>query len=197
MGLKQAVDDALQRICAGSVSTHALREEGDVGIAILLPKLTLFQSTPSARRATILILFFSFCWRYFNPRPPRGGRQLVRQADALSEKISIHALREEGDALQAGRLPPGYNFNPRPPRGERRCVAKTSYSDSRFQSTPSARRATIKLKDSFMSSDISIHALREEGDLSATFLIVRSDYFNPRPPRGGRHLRYVTLYGGK
>ena len=26
----QAVDDAMQRICAGSVSTHALREEGDV-----------------------------------------------------------------------------------------------------------------------------------------------------------------------
>ena len=29
MGPEQAVDDAMQRICAGSVSTHALREEGD------------------------------------------------------------------------------------------------------------------------------------------------------------------------
>lgn len=30
MGPEQAVDDAMQRICAGSVSTHALREEGDL-----------------------------------------------------------------------------------------------------------------------------------------------------------------------
>lgn len=29
MGPEQAVDDAMQRICAGSVSTHALREESD------------------------------------------------------------------------------------------------------------------------------------------------------------------------
>ena len=33
---------------------------------------------------------------------------------------------------------------------------------------------------------ISIHALREEGDLFAMFMIARSDYFYPRPPRGGR-----------
>lgn len=29
MGPEQAVDDAMQRICTGSVSIHALREEGD------------------------------------------------------------------------------------------------------------------------------------------------------------------------
>ncbi len=32
MGLKQEVDDAMQRICAGSVSTHALREESDAAL---------------------------------------------------------------------------------------------------------------------------------------------------------------------
>ena len=38
---------------------------------------------------------------------------------------------------------------------------------------------------------ISIHALREEGDLSTMFLIVRSDYFYPRPPRGGRPFPWI------
>ena len=35
----------------------------------------------------------------------------------------------------------------------------------KFLSTPSARRATIYDPDGFGQSDISIHALREEGDL--------------------------------
>ena len=55
-----------------------------------------FLSTPSARRATAL-----------------GAVRLV-----LS-RISIHALREEGDFLcQTGKVPVWY-FYPRPPRGGR------------------------------------------------------------------------------
>ena len=34
----------------------------------------------------------------FYPRPPRGGRPLPWAAEAMSWAISIHALREEGDA---------------------------------------------------------------------------------------------------
>ena len=52
MGLKQAVDDALQRICAGSVSTHALREEGDDHLDAAYEPLNQFQSTLSVGRAT-------------------------------------------------------------------------------------------------------------------------------------------------
>ena len=89
--------------------------------------------------------------------------------------------------MQAGRLPPGYNFNPRPPRGERRCVAKTSYSDSRFQSTPSARRATQAIMQGVYNHIISIHALREEGDgRRHQSQRTQKQNFNPRPPRGGR-----------
>ena len=36
---------------------------------------------------------------------------------------------------------------------------------------------------------ISIHALREEGDTLQTLQNIRSRYFYPRPPRGGRPLR--------
>ena len=34
---------------------------------------------------------------YFYPRPPRGGRLANLGEQAILKKISIHALREEGD----------------------------------------------------------------------------------------------------
>ena len=34
--------------------------------------------------------------------------------------------------------------------------------------------------------DISIHALREEGDLLSLFMAALRKHFYPRPPRGGR-----------
>ena len=57
------------------------------------------------------------------------------------------------------------NFYPRPPRGGRRILILTLRLLSQFLSTPSARRATHS--DSYPASalPISIHALREEGDL--------------------------------
>ena len=76
MGPEQAVDDAMQRICAGSVSTHALRGESDQMAHILAALMPEFQSTPSARRATSLYM------------------ALLHQ-----RSISIHALREEGDCI--------------------------------------------------------------------------------------------------
>ena len=56
--------------------------------------------------------------------------------------ISIHALREEGDASRTGDDPGAWYFYPRPPRGGRRAARWTCPA-----------RWTI-----------SIHALREEGD---------------------------------
>ena len=79
-----------------------------------------FLSTPSARRAT----FF--------------GTEEVE-----TWIISIHALREEGDAIAADMT------------GELR----------QFLSTPSARRATGAVRHLCRLQRISIHALREEGDV--------------------------------
>ena len=58
----------------GSISIHALREEGD-----------------SAHRVT------SSTVSNFYPRPPRGGRRPRFVRDLRDVEISIHALREEGD----------------------------------------------------------------------------------------------------
>ena len=80
--------------------------------------------------------------------------------------ISIHALREEGD------LP----------------LADYSTSNTSFLSTPSARRATRRLRNASWCEAISIHALREEGDEMCLRLTAKFSYFYPRPPRGGRLL---------
>ena len=56
--------------------------------------------------------------------------------------ISIHALREEGDALEGDK----------------------TYDRVKFLSTPSARRATKTQQNLAKWAKISIHALREEGD---------------------------------
>ena len=60
-----------------------------------------------------------------------------------------------------------------------------------FLSTPSARRATSNVYKRWMKTFISIHALREEGDLSTTERASESTNFYPRPPRGGRRFKSI------
>ena len=86
-----------------------------------------FLSTPSARRATVCL-----------------GEVVAAIV------ISIHALREEGDAGRSS----GATTTPI------------------FLSTPSARRATCAVAAVYRTLYISIHALREEGDaLCGIFLV--------------------------
>ena len=162
-------------------------------------------------------------WTNFYPRPPRGGRQAICSISGMHACISIHALREEGDAF---------------------------YDDLfdgflQFLSTPSARRATRRsqlhrqlrrisihalreegdfldesmktvgyvisihalreegdkalLVSACISVDISIHALREEGDRPQSDAGKGIRNFYPRPPRGGRQFVYpgeaaVTIF---
>ena len=146
-----------------------------------------FQSTPSARRATRRPGKITVDRQNFNPRPPRGERLSARRWREARISISIHALREESDAA----------------------VLHLLRSMTRFQSTPSARRATRltvpdcllllyfnprpprgeRRKDfqqDFHAFFISIHALREESDSATSFVVCPFTYFNPRPPRGER-----------
>ena len=112
-----------------------------LGSAQKSPSALSFQSTPSARRAT----------QNFNRA----------MQDAL---ISIHALREESDMRGLQESVYGGYFNPRPPRGERPDSRTDCGVVVRFQSTPSARRATSRFCATVPVNIISIHALREESD---------------------------------
>ena len=160
----------------------------------------IFLSTPSARRATLLIC-----------------------SDFCIIHISIHALREEGDAWSCQRLAASYHFYPRPPRGGRPPIVDVRAIKPEFLSTPSARRATLRRSCCRSAVPISIHALREEGDLRRRAADVAHNIsihalreegdthppappaaqgdFYPRPPRGGRqqkqrekHPAFVSLY---
>ena len=147
-----------------------------------------FLSTPSARRATSRRAIRSLMGAYFYPRPPRGGRQSCPHSRLQRLGISIHALREEGDHLPRSWHLAAANFYPRPPRGGRPSRQTKMVSALRFLSTPSARRATRAFHSTvpglryfyprpprggrqscphsrLQRLGISIHALREEGDL--------------------------------
>ena len=131
----------------------------------------------------------------FNPRPPRGGRHIMREVErnillfqstppargattgsilhSTSTKISIHAPREGGDIFYGRSAYFPWYFNPRPPRGGRPPPISRIPIVSRFQSTPPARGATTS-------------ANRRR----SCWL-----YFNPRPPRGGRRLAQASRTG--
>ena len=107
-------------------------------------------------------------------------------------RISIHALRVEGDAARASCIsqnsknfyprPPGggrhgeinirrraNNFYPRPPGGGRPDAVGIIRGQTRFLSTPSGWRATFLDTYERPAYPISIHALRVEGDASFIF----------------------------
>ena len=123
-----------------------------------------FLSTPSARRATAPIRQSASLATNFYPRPPRGGRPTAMSAqtdtilflstpsarratrlqrrDAAGRRISIHALREEGDG------------------GERRTGNRGRISIHALREEGDRDH----LMRFHLVSEISIHALREEGD---------------------------------
>ena len=79
------------------------------------------------------------------------------------------------------------DFYPRPPRGGRRLQEIDARKKARkFLSTPSARRATYIEYVLLKHLEISIHALREEGDVRLSVPRICEVDFYPRPPRGGR-----------
>ena len=169
----------------------------------------VFLSTPSARRATLQCLVTWSSHRYFYPRPPRGGRLVLVWSRNSSEGfLSTPSARRATNCVLLPCLLVRY-FYPRPPRGgrpgsnkennmnniflstpsARRATSMSSFGlplIALFLSTPSARRATKGLPKVYGKAEISIHALREEGDSMTGALFATGRYFYPRPPRGGR-----------
>ena len=183
-------------VCIGNgiaevISIHALRGESDSATIMLQKLLKLFQSTPSARRATLP----GCCGPVKReisihalrekgdpaggvPRAPPSAFQSAISARRTTgcgvcqepcAAISIRNLHMEGDYRQADCLRRGiHDFNPRPPWGERRAALKRDLT--RFdisihalrEESDSAHRLTP------VQRTISIHALREEGDQSWT-----------------------------
>ena len=120
------------------ISIHALREEGDLTPDGIFGEGTEFLSTPSARRATRQIPLYL---------PWQG--------------ISIHALREEGD-LSNNKDSFCYKQFLSTPSARRATWhrRRTAMSDV-FLSTPSARRATAKTETKSLFSNKLYNILHE------------------------------------
>ena len=130
-----------------SISIHALRGEGDLISISTTPLVLVFLSTPSVGRATT----DAGCepnGQIFLSTPSVGRATYTVDAETGEIKISIHALRGEGDAHNLFLA----------------CVPHT------FLSTPSVGRATHRLAMLYYFGTISIHALRGEGDLQQRLL---------------------------
>ena len=146
----------------------------------------------------------------FYPRPPRGGRHQDVLEQARQADISIHALREEGDFQPVGRRRTvDLYFYPRPPRGGRPKELPRRHPDHgisihalreegdrldqrgygkhrQFLSTPSARRATLRLSVDSAGSLYFYPRPPRGGRPAPPFFPYLYKYFYPRPPRGGR-----------
>ena len=152
------------------ISIHALCEEGDYCFSNAAFVRSKFLSTPSARRATDPRVLLQRARTISIHALCEEGDPGLWHSDTKAGRISIHALCEEGDFLV------------------KLCITV----DAAFLSTPSARRATAPIRQSASlatnfyprplrggrplqmgtkadSLKISIHALCEEGDLTALF----------------------------
>ena len=79
----------------------------------------IFQSTPSARRATVYRKDRTRA-SYISIHALREeGDAYCKRHEETYNEISIHALREEGDTRPFSQMLALSNFNPRPPRGGR------------------------------------------------------------------------------
>ena len=198
-----------QTIDQQAISIHALREEGDQNSTTKPVCLKIFLSTPSARRATptgprknveskisIHALREEGDPRLyrgtadagdFYPRPPRGGRLEQQAAMSYNSAISIHALREEGDARTRAIMCLTFTFLSTPSaRRATTAYQRQTCSDTDFYPRPPRGGRPLALSLEPCDQLISIHALREEGDLNPPTQEKRPTNFYPRPPRGGR-----------
>ena len=168
------------------LSTPSARRATRAGVGQVAME-SQFLSTPSARRATIFDNNLKKVGENFYPRPPRGGRRISPDGSSYSQEFlstpsarratwsAAHTMgsleflstpsarRATGAAGQYAQCPE--HFYPRPPRGGRPAQVTSEGLRMLFLSTPSARRATDALPTLSTAWMISIHALREEGDL--------------------------------
>ena len=168
-----------------------------------------FQSTPFVRRETPALFRGWKAKRYFNPLPSWEGRPAVGLMELWVDHfnplpswegrhhsvntslnlscISIHSLREKGDRSYPIIIPAVSYFNPLPSWEGRRGNIPVVFAFELFQSTPFVRRETLHAYHMRINCIIiSIHSLREKGDLGQYTTIAVVRYFNPLPSWEGR-----------
>ena len=154
----------------------------------------MFQSTPPARGATIVLCCIllgvivsihaprtggdrghgidALSRMGFNPRPPHGGRPGNCLLSRQPQRVSIHAPRTGGDSAPAADHTLRQNVSIHAPR-----------TGGDYQWPPDAYRLFDHRRK------VSIHAPRTGGDLSVAKQTVREGKFQSTPPARGATLR--------
>ena len=149
--------------CRFSISIHSLRVEGDAFPSPRTASGFHFNPLPPCggrRRAYAL----RSKQRHFNPLPPCGGRPVKTVYDIMTDPISIHSLRVEGDCHHTG-------FHIYCPIS----IHSLRVEGDERPSMPSCRQSisihSLRVEGdswacaSYRYRKISIHSLRVEGDL--------------------------------
>ena len=165
--------------------------------------ILLFLSTPSARRATHSFQCGHPAFQFLSTPSARRATSRGRGSGS-GRKISIHALREEGDYAMiwqewfrdqflstpsARRATPASqtsgrhsgNFYPRPPRGGRRRRRRHNALRKNFYPRPPRGGRLVPSGILEQLHIISIHALREEGDSTDALRLFLSMLFLSTP----------------
>ncbi len=155
--------------------------------------LSIFLSTPSGWRATL------FCFRLavslkisIHALRVEGDEQKID--DEKSVRISIHALRVEGDRLNNDLYLARLVISIHALRVEGDVLRLDLHLHNCISIHALRVEGDLFLCRCLIKFLISIHALRVEGDLSHPIMMqLRVSYFYPRPPGGGRHARCFQL----
>ena len=126
----------------------------------------IFQSTPSVGRTTRRCIGDMIpMQRYFNPRPPWGGRRYACAEGATAEQ-----------------------FQSTPSVGRTTMANMVLFSLLIFQSTPSVGRTTTDTRTD-TDTEYLFQSTPSVGRTTTGISLIKVNncYFNPRPPWGGRH----------
>ena len=152
----------------------------------------LLQLTTSTRRSTFLRYSFRFLERYFNSRPPHGGRL------QLPMPVFLYAY-----------------FNSRPPHGGRQELTTLAVPTRLLQLTTSTRRSTVLTSpnsslENFNSRPphggrrpsishrlpyiiLQLTTSTRRSTCCSDYHNIVPHYFNSRPPHGGRHSGHDSI----
>ena len=146
----------------------------------------VFQSTPPARGATAK-------WRLqwvspprFQSTPPARGATQAQDKD-FPRLVFQSTPPARGATTKFGLWQPMPLFQSTPPARGATMQQPMSQPVQQFQSTPPARGATILGSNSWNFLLFQSTPPARGATLSLCLLNAASLYFNPRPPRGGRH----------
>ena len=147
------------------ISIHALRVEGDQDHVAELNSLDDFYPRPPGGGRQVTAEVDARKLADFYPRPPGGRRHRDQGSNSSDSEFLSTPSGWRATSKQKKRAVDTVYFYPRPPGGGRPNVLfLATIKPSLFLSTPSGWRATRWALNNRLFGQISIHALRVEGD---------------------------------